>query len=292
MSFVKEKTMKNLLVDSNYLCYRSKFRMPDLSHDEKLTSIIFGFLSQVFELANRFNTNRFVFAWDSGKSLRRSLYPEYKAKRHADKTDEEREKDRIAYAQFDELRKEVLPALGFKNVFYQDGYESDDLIAWLVMENEEDFTVISSDNDLWQVLDYCDMYDPRTKEMTTRQTFMEQWQIEPVVWLAVKAVAGCPTDNIAGVPGVGEKTAIKFLKEQLKYESKVRRRIVSAECQQIIERNRKLVKLPMDGVEPMTLRKDEFTRKAFMDMCHRYDFRSFLLGSRLGQWLDQFCEGE
>jgi 5'-3' exonuclease len=119
-----------ILIDSNSICHAAKHSMGDLSYEERKVGVIFGFLLQLLSLSKLLKSNRFVFIWDSRKSLREQIFPDYKYKRkNKEKTKEEKEMDDIAYAQFNILRTEIIPALGFQNNFMFDGYEADDLIA-------------------------------------------------------------------------------------------------------------------------------------------------------------------
>ena len=124
-------------------------------------------------------------------------------------TEEEEESNRIAYEQFDKL-KLVLPEMGFANVFEEKGYESDDIIASLVVGSDERTVVISSDKDLYQLLNWCNICDIKGS-VYTKNMFIREYKINPSGWKRVKSIAGCNTDNIKGVKGVGEKTAIKYL---------------------------------------------------------------------------------
>ena len=70
-----------LLVDSNSICHQAKHSMGNLTWEEKEVGIIFGFLRQLLSLAKTFETNKFVFVWDSRISLRTKMFPDYKKTR-------------------------------------------------------------------------------------------------------------------------------------------------------------------------------------------------------------------
>ena len=150
-----------LIVDANNLAYAAFISLRGLSVDELPTGVIYGFFLQVLKLAVEFQTNDFVFCWDSRKRFRRNIFSEYKNKRD-EMTKEEKAQKQIAYDQFAALRKEILPSVGFENVFMKAGYEADDLIAYVVINpprslNREKYLVISTDNDMFQLLSYCDI---------------------------------------------------------------------------------------------------------------------------------------
>lgn len=265
---------KLLIIDSNCLCHIAKHAMDGLSYHEMQTGVIFGFLRQVLSAARLFKTDRFAFCWDSRKSYRKQIYPEYKAKRYLNLTPEEERLNTIAFSQFSVLRQEVLPRLGFQNIFIQTGFESDDLMASLV-RGYDNSVIITTDNDLYQLLNGCVIYNPRTKKVLDRDWFYEKYMVEPDVWATVKSVAGCDTDNVKGINGIGVITAIKYLKGQLTVKSKALAEIKANP--DIIKRNVGLVSLPMEGVNPLRIvEKEEFHSSFFMSVFQRYGFTSFL----------------
>jgi DNA polymerase I len=269
-----------LIIDSNYLCYVHKFALSDgLSYRGSRTEIIFGFIKTILDLARRFETNKFIFCWDSKESLRKKLYPEYKSNRHNNLTEEEKENNVIAYAQFDKI-KTTLPEMGFRNVFEEKGYESDDIIASLVVGGKLGRTVvISSDKDLYQLLEWCSLCNYRgaaySKEMFTRE-----YGIEPCRWKDVKAIAGCSTDNVKGVDRVGEKTAIRYLKGEMKKYNQTFKKIHFFDS----DLTRRLTTLPFEGCPDFKsrLRKDECSPDKFRKVFEEFGFKSLL--SSLNRW--------
>src|SRR3990172_1202711 len=155
-----------LIIDSNFICYKSMIAMKGLSWDEHATGVIFGFLREISSLADKFESPRFVFAWDSRKSFRRNVYPEYK-KRPKIEDPEMEDLFNSGRPQFDEIRLKVLPRLGFKNNFIQVGLEADDIMARIVQEHsgklplEDRICIVSSDEDLYQLLhNTISIYNP------------------------------------------------------------------------------------------------------------------------------------
>jgi len=281
-----------LIIDSPALCYRAKFAMQkvELSYEEMKTEIIFNFLNQIMSLAKRFETNQFAFCWDSRKSFRRDLYPTYKWKRKENKTQEEKDFAVLAYEQFHRLRRKVLPALGFKNNFIQTGLEADDIIA-SIGEHEYknyDSTIISRDNDLYQLLDYSDMFDFQTLKMMTLEIFRTKYSTEPYVWAEMKQIAGCSTDNVAGIEGVGEKTAIIYILNELPEHYKTFKAIESREGQKIIKRNKPLVCLPFKGTKKFSIQKDKLYAKDFYNTFEKLGFKSFLTQESFNGWEERF----
>lgn len=274
-----------ILVDSNSICHMCKHSMNDLSYEEKQVGILFGFLRQLLSLAKRFESNKFVFAWDSRTSVRNQFFPEYKGRRKKDKTPEEKELDDLAYIQFNTLRHELLPEIGIVNNFWQEGYEADDVIASIVHCNtKEKIVIISTDEDLYQLLsENVTMYSIRKKQEYTHHNLWKDYHIPPQDWVDVKSIAGCGSDDVPGVVGVGEKTACKYLNRQLSVVHKTYRSI--KESTELIERNLKLVTLPYPGTNKIVIKEDNaLSLKGFLNVCTRYGFESFMYKDNLTQW--------
>jgi len=286
--------MNNIaVVDCNNIAHIAAHSIPLLSSKEHLTNVIFGFLNSIFNIQKRFNPDRIVFCWDSKKSFRKMIYPGYKSKRHDDKTDEEKECLHIIYEQFTELRKIVLPGLGFKNIFMSPGYEADDLIADIVKNNKSVcFTIISTDQDLYQLLEkrvICS--NPITKKALTRSLFIEKYGIKPEQWGAIKAIGGCGSDNVIGIKGVGEKTAIKYLNNLLPKKSKAYKTITSKEGDLTIKTNFPLVNLPFKGTQKLNAElvvQPDLLKRDFTKIFNNYSFESFLKPVNLDQWVQVF----
>ena len=243
-------------------------------------------------LALRFDSNHFVFAWDSQESKRKKQYPEYKAHRNQPKNREEEYLDEISYEQFDALRTSVLPGLGFKHNYVFRGYEADDIIASIVKNTHfETNTVVTTDSDLYQLLGHCNIFNPRTKKIFTNKDFAKKYRIYSKDWALVKGIAGCPSDNVKGIERVGEKTAIKFLLGKLGIHTKAYKNIKSKEGRKIIERNASLVKLPLKGIDELELEYMDFVRErfevnVFREVFEEYGFYSFLRDMQ--SWIKAF----
>lgn len=276
--------MRPIIIDSHNLCYMALHTMGDLSYREMSTGVVFGFFRILLTIAKKFNSRGFVFCWDSRHSIREKHYPDYKKKRN-DSRKEMSEHERAQYfsmlAQREQLRKEILPRLGFKNNFVQAGYESDDLMAYLVKANKDlDWLMVTADNDMYQCLDRCDIYNPQTKKIFTRSDFEAKYNIEPWQWAYAKAIGGCDSDGVAGVKGVADpkketSKALKYIRGELT-KGVVFDRIENAHA--IINRNIGLVTLPMGGLNPMLMRLAECVHNPgeFRVFFDDYNFRSFL----------------
>jgi DNA polymerase I len=274
-----------ILVDANSIAHQCKHSLGNLSWNEKKVGVIFGFFNQILSLAKIFDTNRFIFAWDSRKSLRTALFSDYKKQRRYEKSPEEKELDTIAYIQFDTIRQELLPGLGFVNNYMVEGFEADDLIASITFTNpNKEFFIISTDEDLYQLLsDNVRMYSIRKKQFYTNRNLWKEYGITPDEWSEVKSIAGCNTDGVPGVAGVGEKTACLYINRHLNVTHKSYHNIKKSG--ELIERNRKLVTLPFEGTPEIILSaKNNLSLIAFQDICNRYGFQSFLEQEKYKQW--------
>lgn len=261
---------KPLIIDCSQICYASAFTLNDLSHEEVSTGVIFGFLLQVFRLAKDFRTRDFVFCWDSRKRRREEMYPEYKADRR-DKPSFDEETLHQVRLQMGCLRRDVLPAMGFENSFIKTGLEADDLIA-CALRKVPGSTVISSDSDLYQLLGLCEMYNPQTKKRTYVRDFTGKYGVSPEDWVDVLAIAGTH-NNVEGIEGAGIGKAIQYLKGTLP-DGKVRERIEAGK--ELIERNKSLIRLPLEEVDLDIRFPDEFDLDEWLRVFQRYEFRSFM----------------
>lgn len=279
--------MKTLLIDSNFICHQARYTMPTMTNAEETpTEVTYGFLKRILYLGKEFNTNRFIFCWDSRKSFRKKLFPFYKENRRSkEKCTREEKIDKSAYIQFTLLRTDILPTIGFHNNLLQTGIESDDIIASLLENNDlEEPVIVSSDEDMFQLLDKADMFSPSKRKYITKDSFKSQYGIDPGEWVDVKAIAGCKSDNVPGVSGVGEQRVLRYLNGELKECSQSYKKIVEFERSKHYRMNLRLVGLPFEKTKVFDVNKDfvTFDKKAFMELCLEHDFNSFI--DNLGQW--------
>lgn len=264
------------IIDCNAVCHAAKYSIGSLSWEEKQTGIIFGFLRQLLKLSKLYKHD-FIFCWDSKESFRKKIYPKYKFNRDKNKTEEEKQLDAIYFRQFDTIKTEVLPAIGYRNIFEVEGFESDDLIARLVSDGI-DAVIATSDSDLYQLLiqDEIMMHDLRLKQLIQEHDFTEKYGISPALWSKVKALAGCDSDNVEGISGVGIKTAVKYLNGELNPSSATYKKIKSDEGEDIFNRNFELVDLPHSTTPSLHLKKEVLSFRAFIKVCTECRFASML----------------
>ncbi len=265
-----------LVLDSHYLCHRS-FHTLDLSWDGRATGVIYGFLKSISLFKEEFRTDRIAFCFEGTSSHREKLYPEYKQKRKQERSPEEAKAYASLGVQISELRMRYLPQIGFQNIFCYAGFESDDSMAEIARSfpRDQEVILVTGDQDLFQCLrPNVIIYSPQRGKLITDRWFQNQFQIPPARWALVKAIGGCSTDNVKGVPGVGEITALKFAQGLLSPDSKAYRSILSPEGKAIVRRNKKLVQLPFEGCPVPLVVKDEVSKKGWKEVCETLGMRS------------------
>ena len=204
-----------VLIDGKSLFYRGYYAMPHLSTaDGRPTGGVYGFASLALELVRQLRPDYVAVAWDKAKTnirRRRAIYPEYKANRHPAPPD--------FYQQIPILRQ-LLEALGWP--FYEvDDYEADDIIGTLSKQANRAgiHTVIaSSDLDMLQLIDddtevYALKKGLSSIDRFDVKAFQAKYDIRVDQFLDLKSLKGDSSDNIPGVPGVGEKTAVALLQK-------------------------------------------------------------------------------
>jgi len=175
------------------------------------TNAVLGFTTMLFKLLKNEKPDYIAVAFDKGRTFRHDEYEKYKA--HRKPVPDELRHQFV-------LVKDILSALNIK-IFEYEGYEADDILGTLAKKAEEEGLepiIVTGDSDALQLV------SPSTKVMLTRkgisqiETFdiekiKEKYNLEPKQLVDVKALMGDASDNIPGVPGIGEKTALKLIRE-------------------------------------------------------------------------------
>jgi len=270
---MSESSKQWLVIDSDALCHRLK-HIP-LFQDETRVGVIYGFLRYVDGLRRDFPGCNIVFCWDSRYSNRKKMYPAYKANRRSDKIDINFE--HAFRKQMKLLRTKYLSTIGFSNILRQTGYEGDDIISMVVrniVAQNERAIIIASDKDLYQLLQQgVELFDFRKNKIFTHKQFHLKYGIKPTQWAWVKAIAGCSGDNVIGIKGVGDITAIKYLTGKLKHKSKAYKAIVT-NWNEMVLKNYSLVRLPLAGTKRTKLRRDRFSEKGWKKVISKLEMKS------------------
>lgn len=204
---------KIVLLDGNSLAYRAFFALPLLTNDKGIhTNAAYGFTMMLENIMENEKPTHVLVAWDAGKTtFRHSTFTEYKGGRQ--KTPPELSE------QFPYIRK-LVDAFGIAQ-YEKELYEADDIIGTLSKENraaDAEVVVISGDKDLTQLADDQTTVCITRKGITDLEKYTpahieEKYGIAPLQIIDMKGLMGDASDNIPGVPGIGEKTALKLLKE-------------------------------------------------------------------------------
>ena len=206
---------KVLLIDGNNILFRSYYATAYNGNTMKNskgfpTNALYGLVNMLNKIIHEENPEYVMIAFDKGKTFRHEKYSDYKGGRMA--TPDELK------IQFP-ISRELVDAMGFK--YYEiDNYEADDIIGTFAKKVDEskDYcaTIISSDKDLLQLI--TDKVEVKLLKVhdyirMTKEEFEKTYGIEPPRMVDLKALMGDSSDNIPGVAGVGEKTALKLLQE-------------------------------------------------------------------------------
>lgn len=272
-----------IICDSTYLCHRAYHSHTGLSYNGEPTGVLFGFLKDIHTLRQTFATERFVFCWDHGKGLREIKFPYYKETRRKKAGEPEYEqKQEILRPQVEKLKKEILFELGYKNVFWQNGYEADDIIASVIHSTighekhgprNDEFIIVTGDTDLYQLIQpNVSVYHPREGKEWNVNNFPTEFGVDPKEWAAVKAIMGCSTDDVPGIDGVGIKTACRyFWDSNCPKRNEIKKFLKSEQA----VHNFMMVRLPYKGVKEFDLRDDKLNAKAYKKLIRRYGMASF-----------------
>lgn len=206
---------KVILIDGNNLLFRSYYATAysgNILRNSKgfPTNALYGFINMLNKIINEEQPSYMMIAFDKGKTFRHEKYDGYK---------DGRKETPLELKQQFPVAKEIAKTMGIK-CFEVDNYEADDIIGTFAKEvdNDDDFiaTIISSDKDLLQLISN----DVEVKLLKTNdyirmneKTFFDTYGIEPLRMVDLKALMGDSSDNIPGVKGIGEKTALKLLCE-------------------------------------------------------------------------------
>ena len=205
--------MKFMVIDGNSILNRAFYGVRLLTnHDGLPTNAIYGFLSTLFRLQDEYTPDRTIVCFDvKEKTFRHQKFDSYKATRKG-------MPDELA-AQLP-VMKEVLDALGIIRC-EKGGFEADDLIGTISRKAEEqgdDCLIVTGDRDSLQLVSahttvhlVSSKGGQDTSRDITPEAFREEYSFDPIRLIDLKALMGDSSDNISGVPGVGEKTAMNLL---------------------------------------------------------------------------------
>lgn len=204
-----------ILVDGNNLLFRSYYATAyngNLMRNSKglPTNALYGFINMINKIINEENPEYMMIAFDKGHNFRQDMYDNYK-----DGRIETPEDLKIQFP----IAKEICTLMGIKYIEC-DNYEADDIIGTFARMADEDknynATIISSDKDLLQLIsDEVNVKLLKQKDyiLMDEKTFFDTYGVEPIKMIDLKSLMGDSSDNIPGVKGIGEKTAINLIQK-------------------------------------------------------------------------------
>lgn len=285
-----------VLIDGNSILNRafygimgSKMLMTD---DGTYTNAVYGFLSIMFKIQEDLSPEYMVVAFDKkGPTKRHEMYKEYKANRKGMPEELAMQMPMI---------KEILEAMNIK-IIEKEGYEGDDIIGTLSRFGEKnglDVTILSGDRDNFQLAtDKITIQIPRTKGGKTetdtydRNKVLEEYGVEPYQLIQVKGLMGDTSDNIPGVPGVGEKTALNLIKQYVDIDNlynqieaqtddikgKLREKLV--ENKELAMLSRELGRINIDSPIEENLEEmkvEEWDKQKVLELFKKYKFNRYI----------------
>ena len=203
------------LIDGPSLVYRAFFALPEsiATAAGEPTNAIFGFASMLVKIATDYGTSPTIVAWDAGTSGRTEVYPEYKAQRQS--------RPDLLREQWPAMGP-LVEAFGYRNVTV-DSFEADDVIASIAeralsAEPQVPVTIVTGDRDAFQLIDADNVIQVMATargitdtKLYDRAAVVERYGIPPELIPDYYGLKGDTSDNIPGVPGIGEKTASELI---------------------------------------------------------------------------------
>ena len=285
-----------LLIDGNSILNRAFYGIMGnkmlMTEDGTYTNAVYGFLSILFKTEEELKPEYIVVAFDKkGPTKRHEMYKEYKANRKG-------MPEELAMQM--PIIKEILQAMNIK-IIEKEGYEGDDIIGTLSRFGEEnglDVTILSGDRDNFQLAtDRITIEIPRTKAGKTetdyydRKKVIEEYSLEPYQLIQVKGLMGDTSDNIPGVPGVGEKIALGLIKEYTDIDNlykkleegtdnikgKLREKLI--ENKELALLSRELGRINIDSEiekDLSEMKKEEWNKEKVLELFKKYRFNRYI----------------
>ncbi len=278
-----------VIIDGNSLINRAYYAMqrPMMTKEGIYTQAIYGFLNMLSKIESDYEPDYMAVCWDlKAPTFRHKEYEEYKAGR---------KKMPMELAMQLPIMQEILDAKCIKNLSLE-GYEADDIIGTLARMSEEEGLsplIITGDKDALQLA------SDKTKVLITRkgisefdlydrEKMIERYELTPSQFIDLKGLMGDQSDNIPGIPGVGEKTGINLLKQFGSIEEMLNHteEISSAKLRQKVEEHANLARMsrrlaeiqlnvPLDiDIESLAVKEPDYDK--LIDLYSKLEFNSFL----------------
>lgn len=227
---------KFLLIDGTNLFYRGYHTTKGVDKEGRHVGGIAGTMRMLPMLLKKFNPHTCIIAWDHGKCHKRvSIYPEYKAHRRQNMTEEE--KANIVWQQ--KMCYSILKKVPVRQIKLE-GIEADDVIGYLSEHLKGQKIIVSNDHDMLQLIDdQTSVFLPKDVKMITEDNLEDFLGFPPRWFVHYKALVGDTSDNVKGIRGVGPKTAQKLMLEHAE-KDKLK---IPKEWHEVVKRNKQLMKI-------------------------------------------------
>ncbi|MEE0421465.1 MAG: DNA polymerase I [Lachnospiraceae bacterium] len=281
---------KIVLIDGHSILNRAFYGVPDLTNSEGLhTNAVYGFLNIMFKILDEEQAQYLAVAFDlKAPTFRHKMYDQYKGTR--------KPMPQELHQQVP-VMKELLTAMEIP-LLELEGYEADDLLGTVAKRMEREgleVSVVSGDRDLLQLAsDHIKIRIPKTKRTGTEiedyntKDVLEKYQVTPLQIIELKALMGDASDNIPGIPGVGEKTAAKIIgaygsiENAYAHVDEIKPNKAKESLQQNYDKaqlSKELATIDVDSPVAFELENARigslYTEKAF-EICKRLEFKNLL----------------
>jgi len=218
--------MKYVIIDGNNVAIRSAFANEELSSQSGIpTGVHYGVFQSLITLKEKFPSHQMLVVWD-GKSKRRMEESQEGVKKGIIKSAYKENRDRddppqplLDFYEQAPFLKKGIGQTGIPQIRLH-SYEADDIAGSYATQLEKEVILVTSDKDYYQLLsDKVSMWDVGKEELITESVFKEKFGISPKQHIDVGALMGDSGDNIFGVPGWGEKTALKAIQEHKDWQA-------------------------------------------------------------------------
>ena len=203
---IKEQSNNLLLIDGINVAFR-------YLHRKNFDSFTDDYIRTVSSLAKSYQAKRVICCFDAGASLyRKTLFPDYKANRKVERTEEEQER----FTAFFECLNQTVEELPFEHYKFK-GIEADDVIAYFSLHLSKQYEhtwIVSSDRDLYQLLsDRVSIFNLFSRNEVTLESLYEKFEMTPREYAFSRIIEGDKSDNILGIEGIGPKRSAALVKE-------------------------------------------------------------------------------
>lgn len=262
-----------LLLDHHNILFRGMYSLPYLSHDEKYTAGLLGYIMQLSAYINTWKPTHCAVVTDARPYKRQLLYPEYKSNREKKKDPNDPTFQRFSESRIyceDFLKRIELPLIKVQ------GYEADDIMAHFIQklhDRFENIILVTNDSDMVQMLKFDNVILEKGKRgKYTITDFNRDYDcLTPESWWKIGAIAGTHNAVPQLIPKVREKTAMKIIRDQNRWDS------IYSDYKEKIDLHRKLIELPFDDEIPediLQLHKPDFRVNNIIGFLERvYNFQ-------------------